>query len=177
MINNSDTKDEKEEFKSKDTIYQDLYRKKHAYIRIHHWKHFLYYFELLSAGLITNKKNKSFTLIFTYLFFSLVIKSCLTLATPWTVACQAPLSMGFSRQEYWSGCHFLLKGIFLTQESNPGPLHCRQILYQLSYEGSPSLLMSSLKLILSLSEIWVSELYYSFFSKELLLTFHSRQVY
>ena len=33
----------------------------------------------------------------------LVIKSCLTLATPWTVACQAPLSMGFSRQEYWSG--------------------------------------------------------------------------
>ena len=32
----------------------------------------------------------------------LVIKSYLTLATPWTVACQAPLSMGFSRQEYWS---------------------------------------------------------------------------
>ena len=25
------------------------------------------------------------------------------LATPWTVACQAPLSLGFSRQEYWSG--------------------------------------------------------------------------
>ena len=23
--------------------------------------------------------------------------------TPWTIACQAPLSMGFSRQEYWSG--------------------------------------------------------------------------
>ena len=33
-------------------------------------------------------------------------KSCLTLATPWTVACQAPLSMGFSRQEYWSGLPF-----------------------------------------------------------------------
>ena len=32
----------------------------------------------------------------------LVIKSYLTLATPWTVACQAALSMGFSRQEYWS---------------------------------------------------------------------------
>ena len=29
----------------------------------------------------------------------LVTKSCLTLETPWTVACQAPLSMGFSRQE------------------------------------------------------------------------------
>ena len=25
---------------------------------------------------------------------------------PWTVACQAPLSMGFSRQEYWSGLPF-----------------------------------------------------------------------
>ena len=30
----------------------------------------------------------------------LVAKSCLTLATPWTVACQDPLSMGFSRKEY-----------------------------------------------------------------------------
>ena len=30
-------------------------------------------------------------------------KSCPTLATPWTVACQAPLSRAFSRQEYWSG--------------------------------------------------------------------------
>ena len=28
-------------------------------------------------------------------------------ATPWTVACQAPLSMEFSRQEYWSGLPFL----------------------------------------------------------------------
>ena len=37
----------------------------------------------------------------------LVAKSCLTLfATPWTVACQAPPSMGFSRQDYWSGLPF-----------------------------------------------------------------------
>ena len=33
----------------------------------------------------------------------LVSKSCPTLATPWTVTCQAPLFMGFFRQEYWSG--------------------------------------------------------------------------
>ena len=32
----------------------------------------------------------------------------------------------------------LLQGIFPTQESNRGLLHCRQILYQLSCEGSPS---------------------------------------
>ena len=36
----------------------------------------------------------------------LVAKSCLTLVAPWTVACQVPLSMGFSRQEYWSGLPF-----------------------------------------------------------------------
>ena len=36
----------------------------------------------------------------------LVTKSCLTLATPWTVARQAPLSTGFSRQEYWTGLPF-----------------------------------------------------------------------
>ena len=33
----------------------------------------------------------------------LVAKSCPTLVTLWTVAHQAPLSMGFSKQEYWSG--------------------------------------------------------------------------
>ena len=53
----------------------------------------------------------------------LIAKSCLTLATPWTIACQAPLSIGFSRQEYWSGLPFpspfmyivltILKGWFL----------------------------------------------------------------
>ena len=34
-------------------------------------------------------------------------------ATPWTVACQAPLSMGFSRQEYWNGLPFPSPGDFL----------------------------------------------------------------
>ena len=66
----------------------------------------------------------------------LVAKSCPTLATPWTVACQAPLFMGFSRQEYWNGLPFPSPGIFLTLKSNRGLLHCRQILYWLSYEGS-----------------------------------------
>ena len=37
-----------------------------------------------------------------------------TLCNLWTVAFQDPLSTKFSRQEYWSGCHFLLHGIFLT---------------------------------------------------------------
>ena len=66
----------------------------------------------------------------------LVTQSCRTLVTPWTVACQAPLSMGLSNKNTPVGCHFLLQGIFPTQESNPGLLHCRKILYQLSYEGT-----------------------------------------
>ena len=40
----------------------------------------------------------------------LVAKSCLTLANPWTVAHQAPLSMVFSRQEYWSWLPFSSSG-------------------------------------------------------------------
>ena len=35
-----------------------------------------------------------------------VTQLCPTLATPWTVARKVPLSMGFSRQEYWSGLPF-----------------------------------------------------------------------
>ena len=100
------------------------------------------------------------------------------LATPGTVAHQAPLPMRLSGQEYWSGLPCpplgdlsnpgikprpstlqvdslptkppgkpvntgvgslsLLQGIFLTQESNQGLLRCRQILYQLNYQGSPT---------------------------------------
>ena len=48
------------------------------------------------------------------------------LVTLWTVARQAPASMGSPRQESGVGCHFLLQGIFWTQELNPGLLHCRQ---------------------------------------------------
>ena len=39
-----------------------------------------------------------------------VTQSCLTLATPWTIACQAPLSMEFSKKEYWNGLPFPSSG-------------------------------------------------------------------
>ena len=97
-------------------------------------------------------------------------------ATPWTVPCQASLSMEFSSQECWSGLPFgspgdlpilgikprspalqvnslpseppekpkntgvgslsIFQGVCPTQESNWGLPHCRQILYQLSYQRS-----------------------------------------
>ena len=56
-------------------------------------------------------------------------------ATLWYITCQAPASMGFFRQEYWSGLPFPSPGIFLTQGSNPGLPHCRQTLYHLSHQG------------------------------------------
>ena len=45
--------------------------------------------------------------------------------------------MGFPGKDTRVGCHFLLQGIFPTQGSNSGLLHCRQILYRLSHKGSP----------------------------------------
>ena len=48
-------------------------------------------------------------LVITFLPKKVKSLSCVQLfATPWTIACQAPLSMGFSRQEYWSGVPFKL---------------------------------------------------------------------
>ena len=107
----------------------------------------------------------------------LVTQSCLTLWNPTDSSVhQAPLSMGLSRPEYWSGLPCpppgdlpnpgieprspalqadslpseppgkpkntgvgslsLLQEIFPPQELNQGLLHCRRILYQLSYQGS-----------------------------------------
>ena len=50
----------------------------------------------------------------------LVDKSFPTLATPWTVACQAPLSVGFSRQEYWSGLPFPPPAYSPYNQGSPG---------------------------------------------------------
>ena len=51
------------------------------------------------------------------MFCMLSHSSCVQLfVTLWTLACQAPLSVGFSKQEYWSGLPFSLPGDL----SNPG---------------------------------------------------------
>ena len=62
-------------------------------------------------------------------------QSCLC-ATPWPAACQAPLSMGFSRPEYWSGLPCPPPGDLPNPGIKPGFLHCRQTLYHLSYQGN-----------------------------------------
>ena len=50
----------------------------------------------------------------------LIPQSCPTLVTPWTVARQAPLSLGFSRQEYWSGYSPL-------QNTHIGTIKCKHV--------------------------------------------------
>ena len=56
-------------------------------------------------------------------------------ATPWTVTYQATRTMS---KNAGLGCHFLLRGIFLTQGSNPVLLYCKKILYYVKHQRSPN---------------------------------------
>ena len=67
--------------------------------------------------------------------------SCVQLfATPRTVAHQVPLTLEFPIKNMEVGSHSFLQGIFPTQGSSPGLLHCRHILYCVSHQGSPRIL-------------------------------------
>ena len=70
------------------------------------------------------------------LFCLLLLCACSVVSdsfpTPWTVVCQAPLSMEFPMQECWSGLPFPLPGDVLIpgrEPMSPHIVHCRQILY------------------------------------------------
>ena len=65
--------------------------------------------------------------------------------TPWTVAHHVPPSMGFSRQEYWSGLPFPSPEDLPNPGIEPGLPHCRQTLYCLSQQGSPNESRAGLK--------------------------------
>ena len=58
-------------------------------------------------------------------------------ATPWTVIYQAPWSMGFSRQEYWSGLPFPSPGDLPNPGSEPGSPALQADSLSLSHQGSP----------------------------------------
>ena len=66
-------------------------------------------------GLTLKKKKSAYSL-----GGGLVTKLCLTLVTLWTVACQASLFIGFSRQEYWSGLPFPSPGDLTDPGIEPG---------------------------------------------------------
>ena len=68
----------------------------------------------------------------------LVPQSCPTLCDPRGLQPTRLLGLWDSPgKDIGLGCHALLQGIFPARGSNSGLLHCRQILYQLSHQGSP----------------------------------------
>ena len=73
------------------------------------WSHEIKRYLLLGRKIMTN------------LLLLLLLLSCFSCvrlcATPWTAAYQASPSMGFSRQEHWRGCHFLLQCMKVESES------------------------------------------------------------
>ena len=80
------------------------------------------------------------SLSFFFYFCAQLLSRVQLFATLWTVAYQAPLSMGFSQQEYWGGLPFPPPELFLTQGLKLcllRLLHCRPILDLLSHLGSP----------------------------------------
>ena len=86
----------------------------------------------------------------------IVAQSCLTLSNP--MDCSPPGSSvhGDSPGKNTGvGCYALLQRIFPTQGSNPGFLHCRQILDWLSHQGNPKYSINiGLKFIWCLKRIW-----------------------
>ena len=70
-------------------------------------------------------------------------QSCLTLCKPMDCS-----PSGFSVHGILQArIHLILQGIFLTQGSNPGFSHCRQIFYHLSHQGSPKFTLRNIKII------------------------------
>ena len=78
---------------------------------------------------------ENFAYICCSLFSSQVVSDS---ATPWTAAWQGSLSMGFSRQEYWSGLPFPSPGDLPNQRLNPHLLHWQVGSLLLSHQGSTS---------------------------------------
>ena len=77
-----------------------------------------------------------------YVYGRLVAQLCLTLCD--TIDCSPPafsVRRDCPRKNTGVGCHALLQKIFPTQGSNPGLLRGRQILFSLSHQGSPRILV------------------------------------
>ena len=94
-------------------------------------------FLLKALGILMNKL-KIFTAEITFLVLSSEAKKrsqlCLTLCYPTDCSPAGSSIHGiFPGKNTGVGCHFLFQGIFLTQGSNLGLLHCRQTLYHLNH--------------------------------------------
>ena len=100
---------------------------------------------LLPEPVATSTFSKCWHLLNGVYVLCLVAQLCPTLCDP--MDCSPPVSSvrGDSPAKNTGvGCHALLQGIFPTQGSSPGLLHCGWILYQLSHKGSPRILSEPL---------------------------------
>ena len=103
--------------------------------------------------LLKIKRNKSELLALSFqmskssllLLLSLFSRVCLCV-TPWTIAHQAPLSMGFSRPGYWSGLSFPFPGDLPNPGIEPGSSALQADSLLLSHQGSPKSLLFMAKL-------------------------------
>ena len=123
-----------------------------GYMYSYDWFMLLYHRNLYSIGKIQKKKKTSHKNTIKqcqwnddrsppplrYHGSGLVAKLCLTLVTPWTVAHQASLSLGFSRQEHLNRWPFPSLGIFPHQGIEPASSAWQVDSLPLSYQGSPS---------------------------------------
>ena len=95
---------------------------------------------LMPAPQVSNISKWAFFTLNLELLYEYVL-SCVSrvwrFVTPWTLSHQAPLFMGFSRQEYWSRLPCPPLGHLPTQGSNLHFLHWRRILYHQRHLGSP----------------------------------------
>ena len=87
--------------------------------------------------------------------------------TPWMVAHQYPVSLGFSRQEYWSRLPFSSPGAL--PDSNLGLTHYRQFLYRLTHWRSPLLTLIWQNLASWDSLIHLSNIYKAFVIPDIFL--------
>jgi len=103
------------------------YEKEHIYIYIHIYTYYIYVCVYMNHFTLQHKS----ALQITYVCLCAKVASVMS-TTLWTVACQAPLSTGFSKLEYWRGLPCPPPGIFSTKGSNLHLLrlmHCTQIVY------------------------------------------------
>ena len=99
----------------------------HGAIRIHEKEKNLYSEEIyFGPDFVTSYPGNYIFFLFVYFYYRIEGKKVRTLShvqlfvTPWTVACQAPTSLGFSRKEYWSGLPFPSPGDLPDPGIEPG---------------------------------------------------------
>ena len=97
-----------------------------------------------------------------FIYFVVVVAQslgrCLILLQHLTL--QAPLSMGFPRQEYWSGLPFPSPGIFPTQGSNPHLLPWQVESLPLSHQNNPSVYLTEFNLLCLSFRITINCIYF-----------------